>query len=222
MSIDAIASAQAAATQSAASTASTALSSNYSMFLTLLTTQLQHQDPTDPMKSSEFTSQLVQYSSVEQQIQSNKNLESLITAVGNQNATYAVNLLGKQVTAAGTGASLSNGKATWGYNLASDASNVTINVVNSSGASVYSATKTGTAGAQSFEWDGKDANGTAQPDGTYFISVNANDATGNPVAATTSVSGLVTAVDFSSTTPTITVNGAQVAYSSVTGVSNPP
>ena len=55
------------------------LSSNFSTFLTLLTTQLKNQDPTAPMDSNQFTQQLVQFSQVEQQIDTNTNLKTLIT-----------------------------------------------------------------------------------------------------------------------------------------------
>ncbi|HUD51292.1 flagellar hook assembly protein FlgD [Parvibaculum sp.] len=222
MSVESIAAAAASASSSSSSTASTALSGNYEMFLTLLTTQLQHQDPTNPMDSSEFTSQLVQYSSVEQQIQANKNLETLISTVGNQNATFAINMLGKEVTAVGTGAALADGKANWGYNLASDAASVNVSVLDSNGNTVYSTSLSNQeAGNQTFTWDGKDSAGTAQPDGTYYISVTANDASGTAVAATTTITGKVTAVDFSNGTPKVTVNGAQVDYANITAVSNP-
>lgn len=225
MSVESVAASQAAATATAttskADAASSALSSNYNMFLTLLTTQLKNQDPTDPMKSSEFTSQLVQYSSVEQQIQANKNLETLISTVGNQNATFAVNLLGKQVSATGTAAALSNGSANWGYKLASDASTVNISVVNSTGTTVYTTTTAGTAGNNTFTWDGKDSSGTAQPDGTYYINLTAADATGAAVTSSTSISGTVSAVDFSDGTPKVTVNGAQIDYGNITAVLNP-
>ena len=54
------------------------LSGNFSTFLNLLTTQLKNQDPTSPMDTNQFTQQLVMYSQVEQQIQSNSNLKTLI------------------------------------------------------------------------------------------------------------------------------------------------
>ncbi|MEN6542893.1 flagellar hook capping FlgD N-terminal domain-containing protein [Parvibaculum sp.] len=226
MSVESVAASQAAAAAAAATTskagaASSALSSNYNMFLTLLTTQLKNQDPTNPMKSSEFTTQLVQYSSVEQQIQANKNLETLISTVGNQNATFAVNLLGKQVSATGTGAALSNGSANWGYKLASDAPAVKISIVNSTGTTVYTTTTTGKEGDNTFTWDGKDSSGAAQPDGTYYISLTAADASGVAVASSTSITGKVTAVDFSNGTPKVTVNGAQIDYGNITAVLNP-
>ena len=74
------------------------MSSNFDTFLTLLTTQLQNQDPLSPMDSNQFTQQLVQFSQVEQQINSNKNLESLISLTKNQTSVDAVSYLGKTLT----------------------------------------------------------------------------------------------------------------------------
>src|SRR6516164_3751096 len=97
---------------SAASTASTAtqpdamkqLSGNFSTFLTLLTTQLKNQDPTSPMDSNQFTQQLVMYSQVEQQIDSNNNLKTLISQGTSNAAAMTTGYLGKKV-------SITNGNA---------------------------------------------------------------------------------------------------------------
>src|SRR5476649_2407617 len=91
----------AAAATAAASTAQKTLAGNFNTFLTLLTTQLQNQDPLSPMDSNQFTQQLVQFSQVEQQINTNDNLKSLITQGTNQTGAYAVSYLGKAVTIAG-------------------------------------------------------------------------------------------------------------------------
>src|SRR5215467_712798 len=74
------------------------LSSNFSTFLTLLTTQLKNQDPTSPMDSNQFTQQLVMYSQVEQQINTNTNLKSLISQGTSNAATLAAGYLGKKVS----------------------------------------------------------------------------------------------------------------------------
>ncbi|MGV8998101.1 MAG: flagellar hook assembly protein FlgD [Parvibaculaceae bacterium] len=226
MSVDAIAAAQAAqtqaASQSAADAASSKLSGNYSMFLTLLTTQLKNQDPTDPMKSAEFTQQLVQYSSVEQQIQTNKNLESLLSANIFQAANTAVGLIGKQVESYSNGASLKNGEADWTIDLDNDAANTTVQVLDKNGATVFSKKVAGTKGEQPFTWDGKDSTGKQLDDGSYFLQVTANDATGQAVKSYIKTSGVVTAVDITSSNPIITVNGAQIKYSDVTNVTTPP
>jgi len=83
------------------------LSSNFSTFLTLLTTQLKNQDPTSPMDSNEFTQQLVMYSQVEQQITSNDNLKTLISQGTSNAATMASAYLGKKVSVTTGNASLS-------------------------------------------------------------------------------------------------------------------
>src|SRR5262252_7667572 len=93
-----VTSATSAASASQATSAQKTLSGNFDTFLTLLTTQLKNQDPLSPMDSNQFTQQLVQFSQVEQQINSNKNLESLIALTKSQSATNAVSYLGKTLT----------------------------------------------------------------------------------------------------------------------------
>src|SRR6185312_11344137 len=94
------------------------LSGNFSTFLTLLTTQLKNQDPTSPMDSNQFTQQLVMYSQVEQQIQSNDNLKTLISQGSSNAASMTTGYLGKKVSVTNGQASLTNGAANWTYNLA--------------------------------------------------------------------------------------------------------
>lgn len=226
MSVEAIAAAQAAQTaataKSAADTASASLSGNYTMFLTLLTTQLKNQDPTDPMKSAEFTQQLVQYSSVEQQIQTNKNLENLLSANIFQAANTAVGLIGKQVESYSNGATLKDGEANWTIDLDDAAPNTTVQVLDKNGKTVYSEKINGAKGDQPFTWDGKDSDGNTLEDGSYFLQVTANDAAGQSVNSYIRTKGIVTAVDITSSNPVITVNGAQILYSDVTSVTEPP
>ena len=161
---------QSATNSSKSSAAATALTGNFDTFLKLLTTQLQNQDPTNPMSSDQFTQQLVQMSGVEQSIQTNSNLETLITAYSVQSANLSVSLLGKEVTGSGTGALLSDGGANWDFTLADDAPNTTLQVINSDGATVYTQEKDAAKGTQKFTWDGKDGNGNELADGPYFQS----------------------------------------------------
>src|SRR5215468_12531093 len=112
-----------AAAATAPSAAQQQLAGNFDTFLTLLTTQLQNQDPLSPMDSNEFTQQLVMFSQVEQQINTNDNLQSLIALNLSQNANSAVNYIGRSVVMTnGEGALQSNGDGTssvdWTYNLA--------------------------------------------------------------------------------------------------------
>src|SRR5579872_1895351 len=93
------------------------LSSNFSTFFTLLTTQLKNQDPTSPMDSNTFTQQLVMYSQVEQQINTNDNLKTLISQGTTNAAAMAATYLGKKVSITNGNGSLTNGSATWTYSL---------------------------------------------------------------------------------------------------------
>lgn len=223
--ISAAQAAQAAAQTSSSSNSGNALaqlSGNYQTFLTLLTTQLQNQDPTNPMDSSQFTQQLVSMSGVEQQIQTNTNLQALLSANIFQAANTAVGLIGKQVTATGSGALLQNGSANWTINLGSAAPSTTVQVLDANGATVYTSTINGTAGDQPYTWNGQDQSGNALPNGTYYLQVTANDASGNAVTSSIKTQGIVTAVDITSSNPVITVNGAQIKYSDVTNVTAAP
>jgi flagellar basal-body rod modification protein FlgD len=208
--------------QSKSGVAASALAGNMDMFLTLLTTQLKNQDPTNPMKSEDFTQQLVQMSSVEQAIQTNSNLETLISASAFQASATAINLIGKEVEGVGGGAALKDGAANWNITLNSDAPTTTVNVLDKNGATVFTKTISGEQGSQAFTWDGKNQDGVQQDDGTYFLQVTANDANGAAVGGSVTTKGIVTAVDLSSADPLLTVNGAQINYSKVLAVGNAP
>src|ERR1700712_4732508 len=82
----------------AAPTGAKTLAGNFNTFLTLLTTQLKNQDPLSPMDSNAFTQQLVEFSQVEQQIDSNTNLKTLISQGQSQGTAMATTYLGKKVT----------------------------------------------------------------------------------------------------------------------------
>ncbi|AOX19952.1 flagellar hook assembly protein FlgD [Kozakia baliensis] len=82
---------------SSSSGALASLSNNYNTFLSLLTTQLQHQDPSNPMNTDSFTTELAQFSGVEQQVSTNKNLMTLINTVQEQEMTNGTALIGKVI-----------------------------------------------------------------------------------------------------------------------------
>jgi len=198
------------------------LATNFDTFLTLLTTQLQNQDPLEPLKSNEFTQQLVQFSSVEQQIAANKNLEQLITTTALANSNSAVNYLGKEVEALSNLADLADGAAKWSYTLGADAPTTTFSVIDATGKTVFQTTQDLKAGTGTFTWDGKNSQGGTEPDGTYIIKVEPLDAEGNPVAHSTMTQGIVTAVDLTSVDPLLKVGGALVRFSEVIAVREAP
>src|SRR5882672_6224499 len=123
-----------------AAKAKTTLTGNFDTFLTLLTTQLKNQDPLSPMDSSQFTQQLVQFSQVEQSINANQNLESLISLTKQRVGGEAVSYLGKTVTLTDGAAGLNNGQAQWGYSLGSGSASTHLVVSDSNGRMVYAGT----------------------------------------------------------------------------------
>ena len=102
---------------SASGVASASLAENFNAFLTLLTTQLKNQDPTEPMNSQEFVGQLVQFSQVEQAIRSNQSLEKLIDLQNTSQISAALGYIGSQVEITSDIAALVNGKAEFSYTL---------------------------------------------------------------------------------------------------------
>src|ERR1700722_7635758 len=102
------------------------LSGNFDTFLQLLTSQLKNQDPTSPMDSSSFTQQLVEYSQVEQKINTNTSLQTLITQGTNQAGTFVTSYLGKNVSVTNGNAALTNSQANWSYNLATASSSTNL------------------------------------------------------------------------------------------------
>lgn len=200
------------------SQASQQLAGNFDTFLTLLTTQLQNQDPLSPMDSTQFTQQLVAFSSVEQQINTNDNLKSLIALNLSQQASSAVNYIGHNVVMTSGKGSLAGGNVDWTYNLSAPSAGTTLTVTNAAGSVVYSTNGSTTAGNNDFQWDGKDANGNQLPDGQYTLSVAATAQDGSAVSSTIASKALVTAVDMSGSTPQLVLSSMEIPLSEVSMV----
>jgi flagellar basal-body rod modification protein FlgD len=193
------------------------IAGNFNAFLTLLTTQLQHQDPLSPLDTNQFTQQLVQFASVEQQINMNTSLSTLISLQQTAQATAALNFIGATVVVGGNTAQLANGQASWNFAVASPAT-ATINVSNASGQLVYSTTQAVQPGTQTFVWNGRNSVGNVMPPGSYTASITATGANGQPVAVTTQVQGVVTGVNVNANPITLTVNGQSYPLTQITQV----
>lgn len=188
------------------SATSTTLADNFQTFLTLLTTQLQNQNPLDPLDTNQFTQQLVQFAQVEQQLKSNDQLATLISVQQSMQTTQALGYVGHIVAIEGKTTTLTNGSAGWSFNSTKPAT-ATINIQNAAGSTVYTGAFSLQAGTQNFVWDGKDNNGNTMPDGEYTISITAQDASGQTVAVSTEIQGVVDSVDVSKTPPVLNVGG---------------
>jgi flagellar basal-body rod modification protein FlgD len=196
------------------------IAGNYNTFLTLLTTQLQNQDPLDPLDTNEFTQQLVEFSSVEQEVNMNTNLQTLISLQQTSEATSAMQFLGSNVTLTGTTATLAaNSPATWSLNSPSPATG-TVTVTSSTGETAYTGTVSLNAGTQTYSWNGQGTNGVTWPAGQYTLSVSATSATGQPVTVSTQVQGTVSGVNMSQNPPQLTVGGQSYPISAIQSINN--
>ena len=202
--------------------ASDVIGGDFDTFLHLLTTQLQNQDPLDPMDTDSFTQELVEFASVEQQVDTNTNMQTLISMQQTTEATSALQLVGATVTTSGSSATLSNATstpATWSLTTTTPATgNVTI--TSSAGTTAYTGTVALSAGTQTYSWNGVGNNGQTWPDGTYTISVSATSASGQAVTVSTQTQGTVSGVNLSTNPPTLTVNGQSVQVSQITSISH--
>lgn len=165
-------------------------------FLTLLVTQLTHQDPMNPMDDKEITSQLAEFSSLEQLTKVNTQIETIIAANNRQELYTAVGFIGKEVKAAGYQlAKEGEDVSTIYYGLGETVTNLTINIHDSDGDIVHSSIiGAKNSGYYEYEWDGKDMNGNSMADGTYSVSITGEDVNGKSVYVQTDISGVVSGV----------------------------
>lgn len=196
---------------------STMLASNFETFLTLLTTQMKNQDPLSPLDSNEFTAQLTQMAGVEQQLLTNDLLTSLLKAQSAGGLDNAANYIGKNVTAAWTATQLDDGKANWSYELASNAENVTLQVVDSKGAVVWEGPAPDkSSGIHRFTWNGQMTGGdVAEDGGVYTLKVAATDGAGAKVGAQALTQGRVTGVEMYNGEPYLVIGDSILPLSTV-------
>jgi flagellar basal-body rod modification protein FlgD len=183
------------------------LAGNFQTFLTLLTTQLQNQNPLDPLDTNQFTQQLVQFAGVEQQLKTNDQLTTLVSLQQTAQSTQALTFVGKTAVVDGSTAALTNSSATWDLSVPTN-SNVNIAITNSTGQTVFSGSYAVIAGSNhTFAWDGKGNDGTQWPDGKYKMTATAADSAGNSVAVSTQIQGVVSSVDLTQSPPLLSING---------------
>ena len=207
-------------TTTTTSNAQKQLSTNFDTFLSLLTTQLKNQDPTAPMDSTQFTQQLVQFSQVEQQINTNDNLKTLIGLSQGQSASQAMSYLGHNVVLTNGQGVLTGGAAKWTYGLSDQASTTTLTVSDANGKAGYSTSGDATAGVHDFAWNGKDSNGNQLPDGMYKLTVSSTANDGTAVTTSVASKGQVAGVDFAGSNPLLVIGSTEVPLASATLVTN--
>jgi flagellar basal-body rod modification protein FlgD len=198
--------------------ANTQIAGNFQSFLQLLTTQLQNQNPLSPLDTNQFTQQLVEFAGVQQQINTNDSLATLVSLQQTAQSSQALQFVGKTAVVKGSTATLTNSEATWELNIPS-ASNVNISIANSSGQTVFTNTFAAAEGNnQVFNWNGLGTDGTQNPDGNYTLTATAKDSSGNSVGVATSVAGIVSSVDLTQSPPLLSIGGQTFTVNQVQSI----
>lgn len=172
---------------------------NKDQFLKLLVTQLRYQDPLNPMESTEFTSQLAQFTSLEQLYNLNSSFEGLKNAMTSQNNYQAANLIGKSVIASGNTLRVQDTRVLnqGSYILEGPAGQVKISIYDKDGILVKTLDKTAVeAGLNPINWDGLGLYGQTVSDGDYTFEVKAYDGIGEMVEAAVYIEGEITGLTF--------------------------
>ena len=199
--------------------ASAQLAEDFDQFLVLLTTQLQNQDPLDPASSTEFTNQLVAFAGVEQQINANQRLESLVALNLGTAFSSALNYVGKDVSYLSS-ESYFDGQTPVDISYSIDGVSVdtTINIFSEDGTLIRTQKVSDDDNLENFTWDGKDKNGVIQPAGTYEIRVDAIDGQNTPLTTTTVVNGHVSGVETQNGTTFLLVGERAVSVGNIINV----
>ncbi len=215
------ASSSTSSTSSASSTSGTSATDLQNTFLQLLVAQMKNQDPTNPMDSSQMTSQLAQINTVSGISQLNTTLSSLATQMSAGQQSQAALLIGSTVLAPGSSMTVASGKASsFGVQLANSVGDLQVVVKNSAG-QIVNTIDLGkqSAGTIPVGWTPTDSKGNTLPDGTYTISavgtINGQQATATTLAGAT----VQSVVMQSNGTPGLVLsNGSTVGLTSVAAI----
>lgn len=191
-------------------------------FLKLFLAQMNHQDPLNPMDSSEFSSQLAQFSSLEQLFNVNGNLESMISAQDGSSRFQALELIGKEIEADGDVLSFSQGASAGGGFSIENQADCLVAITDANGyfvKKIYMGPLD--AGDHSFEWDGHDEEGNIMDDGLYGFEVSAIDQSGQEIYVETKIKGIVERVNLDAEQPLLYVGEMPIALSQVIDVNLP-
>lgn len=190
---------------------------NKDAFLNLLIIQMQHQDPLEPMKNSDFLAQMAQFSGLEQLSNINSNLEFLQMYQASLNNTQAMSFIGKEIKASGNLIQLTGGTSSdIHYRLDNDAAVVKISIYDSDN-NLVRIIQQGPQGSgeQVVQWDGMNSGGNRLTDGEYTFSVSAVDFKDNTVRTGTYIAGQVTGLTFEDNVTYLLVGTRKIALGEV-------
>jgi len=200
-----------AGTTTAATGTSTTLAkvgADFDMFLKLLVTQMQNQDPLKPMDSTEYTQQLAQYSQVEQTVKQTTALNDILSQLSTQSLTQANALIGREVEMDSNVSGLAGQSAAqWGYQASRAVATVEMTVKDASGVTMSTGTVNASGTTGRLAWEGKTKSGGTAKNGAYTLSVVGRDAFGAEVPMTLTSVGKVSTVEAKVGVVTLGVNG---------------
>ena len=210
----------ASATAPAISPAKATIGADFNMFLKLLTTQMQNQDPLSPMDSTQYTQQLVQYSQVEQTVQQSSTLKDILASLANQTMAQAAGFIGKDAEFNSAVAGLGAKPASWTYAADVPVTSGTMAITNAAGTVVDTRTVSLNSRRGSYSWDGTLPDGTKAPAGAYTLSMSAQNAAGATVPVTIHSVGTVGGINAINGGISLDVNGAQMPIGVLVGLAS--
>lgn len=200
------------ASGTSASSAASRLAGDMDTFLKLLTTQLMNQDPTAPMDADQLTQQLVQFATVEQQVNTNATMQQLVNLQQASQLGEAAALVGRYVAVESDRLPLQSGSALVNLPAAGAAQTARIEIRDANNLLVRTSDVTLGEAAGTWVWDGQDGRGTQRADGTYRITVSGRDSTGAAVTIGHTVGGLVTGAVRDNGAVMLRMGGLSVGY----------
>ncbi len=193
-------------------------------FMKLLTFQLQHQDPLNPMDQSKMTGELAQFSQLEQLTNLNKKFDDGNKTKAMEDKFYAASFVGKKVVTNGSTLQLKNSGDPGDvlFKLDGDAAKVLVRILDEKNNVMGEIWKDGiSGGSHQVTWDGVALDGSPAVKGNYTAQVKAWDEMGQPVGTKTEATGIVQSVTFDEGEPVLTVNGQKVYLRDVASFHTP-
>jgi flagellar basal-body rod modification protein FlgD len=188
-------------------------------FLKMFIAQMNNQDPLNPMDISQMSSQLAQYSSLEQLLNINTNLESIEGVQNSSNKYQSIDMIGKEVQADSSTLVLDNGRAAKGVFYLGEAADCTVHILDEQGSSIRDINLGALGeGSNEFEWDGFDNNKKLYKSGQFTYEVTAVNGNKNQVSVNKSIKGTVTGVNLNGEEPILYVNSTPLSMSQIINI----
>lgn len=191
-------------------------------FLSILLTQLQNQNPLDPMDTKEFTGQLAQFSSLEQQIDTNSKLDQLLSSLQTNATTSAFTYIGKEATIESNMTTYQSGEADWEYVLGGDTASVKISVVDQAGNTLFQTTQSNMKeGVYGFKVDAADFNPPPAEGSILRLKIDAADKDGKTVANAVRTTVLIDGIETTDSGVDMRAGNLLFSMSDIVKVSTP-